>query len=58
MRNGLLSMFILVPGFLLALFALSWALALSFQGKLAENSGSVVVLIIVEIILMIIGWKK
>ena len=58
MSNRLLWLFILVLGFLLAVFALSWAIALSFQGQLAENSGSVAVLIIVAIILMIIGWKE
>lgn len=58
MGNELLKMFILVLGFLLALFALAWAIALSLQGQLAENSGSVVIIIVVGIILMITGWKK
>ena len=57
MQNRLIGMFILVLGFLLAVFVLSWAIALMFQGQLAENSGPLAILVIVAIILMIIGWK-
>ena len=57
MPSRLLMMFTLVLGFLLAVFALAWSITLSFQRKIAENSGPLAILIIVAIILMIIGWK-
>jgi len=49
---------ILVIGFLLALLGLAWAITLSFQGQLAENSGPVAILIVIGIVLMVIGWKE
>ncbi len=50
-------MFILVPGFLLAVFALTWTIALSLQRRLAENSALVATITVVGIILMIIALK-
>ena len=58
MRSKLLAIVLLVIGFLLAVLGLAWAITLSLQRQLAENSGPVAVLIIVGIILMIIGWKE
>ena len=58
MPNRLLRMFILVPGFLSAVLALAWAIALLFLGQFAQNLGSVAVLVIVGLFLMVVGWKK
>lgn len=58
MRSKLLAIVILVTGFLLAMLGLAWAITLSLQRQLAENSGPVAILIIIGIALMIIGWKE
>lgn len=54
----MLAIVILVIGFLVAVLGLAWAITLSFQGQLAENSGPVAILIIIGIALRVIGWKE
>jgi hypothetical protein len=58
MENKFRRILSLVGGLLLAVFGLLWAISLSFQGQLAENSGPVVIIVSVGLILVIIGWKE
>jgi len=58
MRSKLLAVVILVIGFLLAVLGLAWAITLSFQEQLAENSWPVAVLVVIGIVLFLIGWKE
>ena len=58
MRSKLLAIAILVTGFLLAVLGFAWAITLSFQEQLAENSGPVAVLIVIGIVLVVVGWKE
>jgi hypothetical protein len=58
MKNKYLKILTLIGGLLVAVFGLLWAVSLYFQGQLVENSGPVVIIISVGLILVIMGWKE
>jgi len=58
MRSKLLAIVILVIGFLLAVLGLAWAITLSFQGQLAENSVPLFILLIIAIVCILYGGKE
>ena len=58
MQNKYLRVLSLIGGLLIAVFGLLWTVALSFQGQLIENSGPVIIVTSVGLILVIIGWKE
>ena len=55
LRNSILRIVFLILGFLLAVFAVAWAIDLSSKGQLQENSVALFILLVVAIICLYAG---